>query len=45
MVDAVAAEQCECRAVGVLELSVVVADRDRFGERVEQRPAPLDPLC
>jgi hypothetical protein len=45
MFQAVAAEQRERRAVGVLELSVIVADRDRFGERVEQRPAPLDPLC
>jgi hypothetical protein len=30
--------------IGVLELSLVVPDRDRLGERVEERSAPLNPF-
>ena len=41
--DRLASKQGERSAIGELELAVDVADRDRLGERVEQRSAPLHP--
>jgi hypothetical protein len=44
MLDGVAAEEGQGGSVGVLEFSVVSADRDRLGQRIKKRSAPLYPL-
>jgi hypothetical protein len=43
--DRVASEQGERGTVGVFQLAFLVADGDRLGERIEERSAPLNPLC
>lgn len=42
--DAVASKQGQSGRVRVFELALLIANGDRLCERVEERPAPLDPL-